>query len=168
VQTRPADRTRCRPTLPGKNHATALVWAVLIVSAAACALSEVIVFQSTSPPDAIAAALGGLWIAMPFLAVAGLAVVLRRHTAALATLLIALLVAAPVGLFLLNAAAAQQEVAQQQARAWGGLFSILLAVWIPPVQFAALLIPTLIAYGVSAFPRRPQQAETRGLVGTGR
>ena len=144
-----------------------LVWAVLIVSAAACALSEVIVFQSTSPPDATAAALGGLWIAMPFLAAAGLAVLIRRHTAALVTLLIALLVAAPVGLFLLNAAAAQQEVAQQQARAWGGLFSILLAVWIPPLQFAALLLPTLIAYGVSAAPRRPQQAETRGLVGTG-
>ena len=64
-----------------------LVWAVLIASAAACALSEAIVFQSTSPPDATAAALGGLWIAMPFLAAAGLAVLLRRHTAALVTLI---------------------------------------------------------------------------------
>ncbi len=93
-------------------------------------------------------------------------------------LLVALLIAAPVGLSLLNASATQQEIAEQQARdavqpgedpqhgpagmrkagadagaAVGGAFSILLAVALPPVQLAAVLLPAVIAYGISALLR---------------
>src|SRR5262249_48553069 len=107
-----------------------------------------------------------------------LAALVRRHTAALVTLLIALLIVAPVGLFVYNAAAIQQEVAVQPGedpdsgpgavrRGNAELFSILLAVKLPPVQLAAVFFPTLIAYGVSALRRRPQKAETRDLVSTG-
>jgi multisubunit Na+/H+ antiporter MnhG subunit len=155
-----------------------LVGLIVAGAGVAAALSELFVFRMVRPPDATAAALGGLWVAMPYLAAAGLAVLFRRHAAALVVLLVALLLAAPVGLSLLNASAARQEVAEQQARdavrpgedpdhgpagmrragadlgaAVGGAFSILLVVVLPPAQFAAVLIPTVIAYGVSALLR---------------
>src|SRR5436853_493827 len=56
----------------------------------------------------------GLWVAMAYLAAAGLAVLFRRHAAALVVLLVALLIVASVGLSLLSASATQQEVAEQQ------------------------------------------------------
>jgi multisubunit Na+/H+ antiporter MnhG subunit len=155
-----------------------LLGAVLLGSAVAGILTEVILFRMVRPPDATAAVLGGLWVAMPYVAAAGLAVLFRRHAAALVVLLVALLIAAPVRLSLLNASATQQETAEQKVRdavqpgedpdhgpggmrkagadmgaAVSGVFSILLAVVLPPVQLAAVLIPTVIAYGVSALLR---------------
>jgi multisubunit Na+/H+ antiporter MnhG subunit len=90
--------------------------------------------------------------------------------------LVALFIAAPVGLSLLNASATQQEIAEQQVRdavqpgedpdhgpagmrkagadmgaAVSSVFSILFVVVLPPVQLAAVLIPAVIAFGVSAY-----------------
>jgi F0F1-type ATP synthase assembly protein I len=169
-----------------------LIGAVLLGSAVACALSEIIVFQATSPPDVTAAVLGGLWIAMPYLVAVGLAVLFRRHAATLAVLLIALVIAAPTGVSLLHASAAQQEVSKEQVRnavqpgedpdhgpaamrkagaemgaAFGWGFSILLAVILPPIQLVAVLIPTLLAYGIAALFRRQQKAEAGRMVTAG-
>jgi len=152
-----------------------LIGAILVGSAVASILSVILVFRMTSPPDAMAAVLGGLWIAMPFLAAAGLTALTYRHIAPLVTLLIALLISAAIGLSIYNASATQQEAAQQRVRdavqpgeapdsgpagmrkagadagaSIGWVFSILLAVVLPPVQLATLVIPTLVAYGVSA------------------
>ena len=151
-----------------------LVGLIVIGAGIAAALSEILLFRMVRPPDATSAVLGGLWVALPYLAAAGLAVLLRRHAAALVVLLVALLIAAPVGLSLLNASATQQQTAEQQVRdavqpgedpehgpagmrkagadmgaAVSSVFSILFAVVIPPVQLAAVLIPALIAFGVS-------------------
>jgi multisubunit Na+/H+ antiporter MnhG subunit len=155
-----------------------LIGTVLLGSAVACILAEIILFRMFRPPDATAALLGGLWVAMPYIAAAGLAVLFRRNAPALVVLLIALLIAAPVGLSLLNASATQQQTAEQQVRdavqpgedpehgpagmrkagadmgaAVSSVFSILFAVVIPPVQLAAVLIPALIAFGVSVLVR---------------
>jgi multisubunit Na+/H+ antiporter MnhG subunit len=155
-----------------------LIGAVLLGSVVAGTLSEIILFRMVQPPDATAAVLGGLWVAMPYLAAAVLAGLLRRHTAALVVLLIALLLVAPVGLWLLNASATQQEVVEQQVRDAvqpgedpdhgpaamrkagadmgafvGGAFGILLVLVLPPAQLAAVLFPTVIAYGVSVLTR---------------
>jgi multisubunit Na+/H+ antiporter MnhG subunit len=155
-----------------------LIGAVLLGSAVGGILTEIILFRMFCPPDATAAVLGGLWVAMPYLAAAGLTVLLRRHAAALVVLLVALLIAAPVGLYLLNASATQQETAEQQVRdavhpgedphhgpggmrksgadmgaAISSAFSILFVVVIPPVQLAAVLIPASIAFGVSLLLR---------------
>jgi hypothetical protein len=156
-----------------------LVGAIVLGSAVAGTLTELIVFRMVRPPDSTAAILGALWVAMPYLAAAGLAVLFRRHTAALIALLIALLVAAPVGMFLFDASATQQEIARRQAEnavlpgedpahgpaamrkagadmgvAAGGVFSILLAVMLPPLQLAAVAVAAGIGYGVGACLRR--------------
>ena len=55
------------------------------------------------------------WVALPFLVAAGMALVVRRHPAALVTLLITLLVAGGIGVSLLNSSATQYEAARQQA-----------------------------------------------------
>src|SRR5690242_16809749 len=92
-----------------------LVGLVVLGSAVAGALSEVLLFRMFEPPDATAAVLVGAWVALPFLAAAGMALIVRRHPAALVTLLVALLVAGKVGVSLLDASATQYEVARQQA-----------------------------------------------------
>jgi hypothetical protein len=163
--------------------------AIFLGCAVATALTELFFFRVGRPPDAVAAVLGGLWLAMPYLAAAGLAAVFRRHTPALVTLLLTLLIVAPAGLSLFHASATQVEVAEQEARdavqpgedphhgpggmrqagadmgaaiSWG--FSILLAVVVPPVQLAALLLPTLIAWGVTALVRGGEpQREPAGV-----
>jgi hypothetical protein len=122
----------------------------------------------------------------------GLAVLFRRPAAPLAVLLIALFIAAPIGLSLLHASAAQQEVSREQVRnavqpgedpdhgpaamrksgaemgaAFGWGFSILLAVILPPIQLVAVLFPPLTAYGFSALFRRRQKAEAGRMVTAG-
>jgi hypothetical protein len=144
----------------------------------AATLTEVIVFRTASPPDGASALIGGLWVAMPYLAAAGLAFLARRHHAALVVLLVALLVAAGFGLPLLGNAAAQQADAEQQVKTAvqpgegphsgpaamrksgaevgqriTSIFSILLAVFVPPIQLGVVLVPTAIAWAVSA-PRK--------------
>src|SRR5262245_24623121 len=93
-----------------------MLWAILIVSAVAAVLSEVILFRIFAPPDATAAFLGGAWVAMPFLSAAGLAAVVRRRRGAIATELVALMLASVVGVSMLNNMAVHQRAAQQQVR----------------------------------------------------
>jgi hypothetical protein len=95
--------------------------------------------------------------------------------AALVVLLVALLIAAGIGLPLLSNAAAQQAAAEQQVKtavqpgedphrgpaamrksgaeighSITSVFSILLAVFVPPTQIGVVLVPTVIAWIVSA------------------
>jgi hypothetical protein len=162
----------------------AMLWAILIVSTVAAVLSEVILFRIFAPPDAMAAFLGGAWVAMPFLGAAGLAVVVRRRSAALATELVALLLASVVGISMLNNMVVQQRAAQQQVRdavqpgedpnsgpagmrtsgadagaAITDVFSVLVVAFVPPVQFTVVVIATLIGYGVAAMIRRRRVGE---------
>jgi hypothetical protein len=156
---------------------------ILAAAAVAAVATEVLLGRLVTPPDAGSAVLGGLWLAMPYLGAAGLAGLTRRHTPALVTLLVALVVAGGVGLFLLDASATQEEAARRQvetavrpgedpdrgpaaARQVGadlgatvsGAFSILLCVFLPPLQLTAVTVPTVIAWVVSAlFRRRPEE-----------
>ncbi len=89
--------------------------ATLLASAVGCALAELFFVRTGHPPDVISAALAALWLAMPYLGAIGLAAVSRKHTPALATLLVALLATSTVALLLYHASATQQETAEQQA-----------------------------------------------------
>ena len=160
-----------------------LVWLIVVGSAVAVTLSEVCVFRMVTPPDPSSAILGGVWVAMPYLAAVGLALLVRRHRAALVTLLVCLAGAAVVGVYLLDASATAHEVSRQQVatavlpgedpshgpagmrksgaemgEAVTGVFAILLVVVLPPVQLAAVMIPAAIAWGVSALARQPRAA----------
>jgi hypothetical protein len=153
---------------------------VLIVLGAAISavLTELILFRMVSPPDESSALLGGLWVALPYLAAAGLALLLHRRPTTLIVLLIAFLLAAGFGLSLLGNAATQQGIAEQNVKtavlpgedpnrgpaamrksgaeagaAISGVFSILLLVVVPPIQLAAVVIPTAVGFGVSALVR---------------
>lgn len=151
-----------------------LVGVVLAVSAAAAAFTVHTVLRIAKPPDETAAVLGVLWLAMPYLAAAGLALLVRRHVPPLAVLLVALLAASIVGSYLFDTAASQQLAAETLARTTvlpgedpdrgpagtrhasaelgadiGGVFSILICVVLPPVQLVAVVLPTLIAYAIT-------------------
>jgi hypothetical protein len=155
-----------------------LLSAVLLGSAVAGILTEMFLFRMFTPPDWTAAAIAGLWVAMPHLAAVVLAVLFRRRIAVLLMLLVALVAAAPIGVSLFNASAIGQEAAAQQVRdavhpgedpdsgpagmrkagadmgaAVSSAFSIMLVVVLPPVQVAVVSIPTLIAFGISALRR---------------
>jgi hypothetical protein len=156
-----------------------LVGGILLGAGVAGTLTELPLLRMVRPPDTTAAFLGALWITMPYLAATGLAVAARRNSAALIVLSVALLIAAPVGVFLFDASATQLELARKQAEtavlpgedpehgpggmrkagadagvAAGGVFSILLAVVLPPIQLVVIAVPTIIAHGVSAWVHR--------------
>jgi hypothetical protein len=149
-----------------------LVGAIVLTAAVAAVLTEMHVLRMARPPDATAAVLGGGWVALPYLVAAGLAIAVRRHAHALVALLVTLLAAAVVGVFLFDTSATAMETARRQAatavlpgedpssggagmRKAGadagvtitGVFSILVAVVVPPAQLAAILV----AAGVGAF-----------------
>jgi hypothetical protein len=146
-----------------------LVWAIIIGSAVAGAATEALVFRFARPPDATAAVLGGLWLAMPYLAAALLACLCRRLRTTLVVLAVLLALAAFVGISFTYSAVSQQAVADQQVKdavqpgedpnhgpaamrksgaemgaAIGFGFLIVLAVVVPPVQTAVIAIPTII------------------------
>ena len=158
-----------------------LVGTILLSSATAGILTELSLFRMFQPPDQTSAILSGTWVAIPYLAAAGLAFLLRRNTVGLVVILIALLITAFVGVSLFDTSTTQQQIAEQQARdivlpgedansgpggmrkagadsgvAIGGAFSILLVVVLPPVQFAAVVIPAVIGYGISVWLRQRQ------------
>jgi hypothetical protein len=161
-----------------------LVGLIVIGTAIAAALTELILFRIVRPPDETSALLGGLWVALPYLATAGLALLLHRRPATLIVLLIGFLIAAGFGLSLLGNAATQQAIAEQNVKtavlpgegpnrgpagmrksgaevgaAITGVFSILLLVVVPPAQLAVVVIPTAIGYGVSALARTRRMDE---------
>ena len=161
-----------------------LVGAIIIIAAAAAVASVALIFQAVRPPDTTSAVLGGLWIALPYLAAIGLALLLRRRTAAQVALVSGLALVAPIGIYLLKATADQQVKARQDVanavgpgedphrgaagmrkagaemgEAAGGLFSILLAVVLPPVQLAVVLLTGGVGLAVSAWSgRRPSSS----------
>jgi hypothetical protein len=150
---------------------TWLLGTIGIAAVVAGVLSIVFVFSMVEPPDATAYLLGGLWLTMPYLAALYLAVRMRRIPGALTILLIALLVTSAVGVWLYHASAAQYAISQQQVKtavlpgedpnsgpggmrksgaemgaAVSGVFSILLAVIVPPSQLIGILLPTILSY----------------------
>jgi hypothetical protein len=160
-----------------------LVGIIVVGAVVAGLVTELTAFRITRPPDATATALAGLWLASPYLAAAGLAVWARRHAAALIALLIALAVVGPIGVFLFDASATQQDIAAKQAQtavlpgedpdrgpagmrkasADMGVFvgdgvGILLGVFLPPIQLAVVIASAGIGYGVSVWLRRRRNA----------
>jgi hypothetical protein len=166
---------------------TGLVGLIVVAAGIAAALTEIIVFSVVHPPDEFWALQGGLWVAMPYLAAVGLALLLRRHHAPLIVLLVALLVAAGLGLPLFANSAGQHAAAEQQVKTavlpgedpsrgpagmrksgaeasaaitWG--VSVVLAVVLPPVQLALVVIPTAIGYLVYALAWRRGKGADEG------
>jgi hypothetical protein len=155
-----------------------LVSFVVLGSVVAGTLSDVMLFRMFVPPDAVAAFLVGSWVALPFLVAAGMAFIVRRHPAALITLLVTLLIAGGVGVSLLDASATRHEAARQEAATavqpgedpdhgpaamrkagadmgvfFGGAFAIALVFVVPPVQLVGIVIPAGIAFGISTWTR---------------
>jgi hypothetical protein len=156
-----------------------LVGVIVLGSVIAGTLTELAVIRMVQMPDATAATLGTLWVTMPYLAAVVLSVLFRRNKAALIVLLVSLLIVSFVGVSMFDASATEQEVLQKEADntvlpgedphrgpagmrkanadmgvAAGGLFSILLAVILPPVQLATVTIPTVIGNGIAVLRRR--------------
>ena len=136
-------------------------------------------FRMFSPPDAEAAFLAGLWIALPYLAAAGLALLFRRRNPALITLAACLGLCAFVGVSMLNASANQHDISQKEVEnavqpgedpnsgpagmrksgadlgaEIGGFFSILICAVLPPLQLAVVVIPSTIVFAISSARRR--------------
>jgi hypothetical protein len=155
-----------------------LVGLIVIGAAIATVLTELLLLGMVSPPDEAWAFLGGLWVALPYLATAGLALLLRRRPVMLLVLLSAVLIVAWFGLSLLGHAATQQVIAEQKVKKavlpgedpnkgpaamrksgaeleafFTTGFSILLLLVVPAIQLALVVIPTAVAYGVSALAR---------------
>jgi hypothetical protein len=80
------------------------------------AITEALVFRYVNPPDATAAFLGGVWLAMPYLVAALLACLFRRHKATLIVLSVLLALAAFVGISFIYSAMSQQAVADRQVK----------------------------------------------------
>jgi hypothetical protein len=139
-------------------------------AAVAAAVTELLVFRYTKPPDASATVLGGLWLAMPYFVTVMLAYIFSRQQGPLTVLAVLLALAAFVGISFTASAVSQQAAAEQQAAtavlpgedpshgpaamrksgaemgaAIGFGFLIVLAIVVPPVQTAVIVIPTVIA-----------------------
>ncbi|MDB5307546.1 MAG: hypothetical protein JWO38_1748 [Gemmataceae bacterium] len=170
-----------------------LVGAILLASVIAGTLSEIALYRISRLTDLWPQILGWVWVAMPYLVAVGLAFLLRRNTVGLVVLLIALLLVAPVGVFLLDDSVTQQAIAEQQARDSGRrvwmvkagpdgadgpdegvpmhrMFSKLWFSILPTYQLAAVVIPTGIGYGFSVWLRWRQgragdRPANRGLDG---
>jgi hypothetical protein len=161
-----------------------MLWAILTVAAVACVLSEVALFRMFNPPDATLALLAGAWVAMPFLGSAGLAALLRKKTVALTVLLVSLVLMSFGGVSILFHMATQQAQLQQEVRdvvqpgedpshgpagmrksgaeagaAIGDVITAGFVMFIPPVQLAGVVLPTLIGWGVGALVGRRSKGD---------
>jgi len=158
-----------------------LIGAIALGAIIAGTLTELIILRMVNMPDATAISFATLWINMPYLGAIVLAALFRRNKAILIVLLVCVLIVSFVGVSLFDASATQQENARKQADnailpgedpnhgpagmrkanadagvVVGGFFSILLVVALPPIQLAALTIPTVIGYGLSVLFRRKE------------
>ena len=159
----------------GYDMRSGLVGPIVVGAVIAAAATELIVFRMVSPPDESAALLGGAWLAMPYLVALMLAFLFRNSPVPLTVLLVALALSSTAGISMLANMAVNQKAAEQDVknavrpgedpksgpagmRKTGAevgqtitnLFSVLVAVFVPPVQLAFIVIATLIAWGVSA------------------
>ena len=158
-----------------------LIGAIVLGSLIAGTLTELSILRAIGMPDG-SSVLGTLWVTMPYIA-AALAALFRKNKASLVVLLISLIIVALVGVMMFDSSATQQEIARKEAEnavlpgedpshgpagmrkagadagvAIGGFFSILLAVILPPIQLAAVTIPTVIGYVISMLLRRKEQS----------
>jgi hypothetical protein len=147
---------------------------------------EILLYRLDTSPDVESAVLGALWLGFPYLAAAALAGLARRHGAAQVTLLVTLVVAGGIGLYLLTVATVEHERSHHEvvtavhpgedphrgaagmrksgaemSEFFTGALSLFLCVVVPPVQLAAIVVPTLIAWVVSALARGRDAASAR-------
>ena len=164
---------------------TSLVVPNLICSAVGLVWAEILLYQLAVPPDTVSVVAGSLWLGLPYLAAAALAGLTRRHSVALVTLLVMLVAAGGIGLYLLTVATLEHERSHQEVATavlpgedpnrgaagmrksgaemgefFTGALSIFLCVVVPPVQLAAITVPTVIAWVVSALARRAASSRT--------
>jgi hypothetical protein len=157
---------------------------ILLVSAVAGMISELIMIGTGRPPDVATALLGGLWVAMPYLAAGGLALLFRGRPTPLTALLVALIVAVAIGLPILGNAAVQQAAAEHDAmtavlpgedpsrgpaavRRSGAeasasitwLLSALSLTLVPPVQLGVVLIAPALGYVSARTSSRPTRTK---------
>jgi hypothetical protein len=167
------------------------VRALLVVTNLVCAAVgfvwvEILLYRLDTSPDAESVVLGALWLGFPYLAAAALAGLARRHLAPQITLLVALVVAGGIGLYLLTVATVEHERSHHEVATavqpgedpnrgaagmrksgaevgefFTGALSLFLCVVVPPVQFAVVAVPTLIAWVISALARGREIANPR-------
>ena len=153
-----------------------LVGAILLAIVIAATLSEIFLFRMFHPENASEGIIAAAWVALPYLVAAVLVGLVRRSQATLIVLLCCLLTASAIGIPILNNVATQQVALEQDARdaeqpgnkarnGWegfslffGGIFAIAAVLILVPVQVAAILFPTVIAYGV-AYAQRSWEAK---------
>src|SRR5262245_34387519 len=157
-----------------------LVGAILFVAVIGLSLTQILLGRMSTPGEAVSSLLiGALWVALPYLVAAGLAWLLRQYTAVLIVLLCSLLVAGALGISELGEAALHVERAEEERKAWdaarkgvidigpglGVAFArahaIGLAIYMIPLQLAAILTPTVLVYAV-VLNRRYREALAAG------
>jgi hypothetical protein len=173
-----------RQAVRGSHMRFGAVRLILLVSAVAGMISELIMIGTGRPPDVATALLGGLWVAMPYLAAGGLALLFRGRPTPLTALLVALIVAVAIGLPILGNAAVQQAAAEHDAmtavlpgedpsrgpaavRRSGAeasasitwLLSALSLTLVPPVQLGVVLIAPALGYVSARTSSRPTRTK---------
>jgi hypothetical protein len=164
-----------------------MTWLIVVGAVVATAVTEFLVFGTVQRPDGGITALAGLWLAAPYLAAIGLALLLRNRPVAQIVLLVAFVIAAGIGLTLFGNAAINSADAEEQLRTavqpgedpssgpgakrkagaeigtditWG--VAVALAAFVPPIQFAVVVIPTLIGWGVVALRKEQVVSQPGG------
>ncbi len=164
----------------------ALVVPNLVCAAVGLVWAEILLHRLVAPPDTDSIVAGGLWLGLPYLAAATLAGLARRHAAALVTLFVTLVAAAGIGLYLRTVATLEHDRSHREVATavhpgedpnrgaagmrksgaemgefFTGALSIFLCVIVPPVQLAAIVVPTMIAWVASALVRREDTPSRR-------
>jgi hypothetical protein len=160
-----------------------LLWAVLLAALASAALAVAFVSRAFPPPDASAAVIAAGWLGGPYLLAGVLAVVLRRRSAVLGSLLAAVALGGVVGAVLFAEVADAVVTARQQAvtavlpgedpdRGPGGMrragadlgsfvtdvFGVAVVVVVPPVQAFAVAAAAGVGYALSVWRRGRAEA----------
>jgi hypothetical protein len=160
-----------------------LVWAVVLASLVSAALAVLFVSRAFVPPDSSATGLLILWLGGPFLLAVVLAVVLRRHRAALWTLLAAVVLTGAVGASVYDSVASGVLQARRDAETavlpgedptrgaaamrksgadlgsfFADVFGVAVLVVIPPVQVLAVAAAAGVGYAVSVWLRGRAEA----------
>jgi hypothetical protein len=161
-----------------------LLWATLLAALVSTVFAVLFVSRAFPPPDSTAAALGVAWLGGPFLLAVILAVILRRHSAALWALLVTVALAGTVGAVLYDSVASGALKARREAETAvlpgedphsgpGGMrkagadfgafvtdvVGVAVLVVVPPVQALAVAAAAGIGYALSAW--RQGRAEVR-------
>jgi len=160
----------------------AITWLIVIGAVAGAVATEFFAFYTVEPQDAVLGFILGVWVAVPYLTAIWFGISFRKQRLPQTVLLITFIVSAGSGLYpfiqfaVFHADAKQQLESEVQPGedpsagassmrksgaelnagfVWG--IALVLAALVPPAQFVGITVPTLIAWGVGAARKKPEE-----------